>query len=60
MDSGCQRAWSGPVVALVGVSVVKRARPRHAAEAHHLAMLLDREGGAKEKPGRGQEEKEAK
>jgi hypothetical protein len=26
MDSGCQRAWSGPVNALVGISVVKGRR----------------------------------
>src|SRR5262249_4872451 len=48
--SGCQRAGSGPLVALVVYSVVQEGAPRHAAEAHHLAMPLDRRRGAKEEP----------
>src|SRR5262245_15652984 len=40
--SNCQRAGSGPFVALVAVSIdVREARHRHAAEAHRLAMLFD-------------------
>jgi hypothetical protein len=58
--SNCQRVGSGLLVTLVVFSELwlcsprskTKTRPRHAVEAHHLAMLLQRRKHVKQVPSR--------